>query len=347
MELITIISWFKKFHHDPDIVLRYTKKRQAKKDVSLVIRRNKQELISINPEIPLPLASTVKIILVIEFARQVSVGKIDENKRFPEDELLKYYVEHTDGGAHKKWVEEFNKDHYSLKEIAIGMAAYSSNANTDFLLDYLGIEEVNQLHKSLNLNQHSMIFPLVSSLFICNYVSFKEKISNKRKQLNRMQTMPMSEYIQYSLIIHEHVTNQGKQAYMENINLNYEFQKIWSDRLPSASAADYARLVEMINDGKVFSEKMQSCIEEILGYSIFKNEKNRKWIERGGVKGGSTLFVYTYASYTTDKDGNQTEIIFFSNNLNALTLRRIQTNFNQFVLKVLTSDEYRKKISRV
>ncbi|MDG5472142.1 serine hydrolase [Jeotgalibacillus sp. ET6] len=326
-------------------MLRYAKKRRADKDVSLLIRRNKQELISINHETSLPLASTVKIILVIEFARQVSIGKIDENERVPKEELLKFYLEKTDGGAHEEWMKEFTKEDYSLKEIAIGMAAYSSNANTDFLLNYLGIEEVNQLLESLNLHHHSRIYPLVSSLYISNYVKFNEKITTKKELLYRMKNMPIEEYIQYSLLIHNHMANEGKKEYMEKLNLHFDLQKIWSDLLPSGSAKDYASLMEMINDGNVFEEKMQSCIEEILGYSIFKNEKNREWIVRGGMKGGSTLFVYTYASYITDKDGNQTEIIFLSNNLNVLTLRKLQTNFNQFVLKVLTNGEYRKKIS--
>ncbi|RSL29925.1 D-alanyl-D-alanine carboxypeptidase [Salibacterium salarium] len=343
--VIGMLIWLKRFQNDPDVALRYAKKRKGEKDVSLIIRRNSQELISINPNVALPLASTVKVILVIEYARQVSNKMIDENTLVPKEELLKYYIDQTDGRAHKKWVEENDKNHYTLKEIAIGMAAYSSNANTEFLLNYIGIAEVNNILESLKLKNHSYIFPIVSSLHIPGYIRMKEKITDKKDLLNRMKTMSMDEYIKYAQIIHDHLTNKENRDYMEDVKVDYEFQKIWSDRLPSGSASDYLSIMKMINGREAFNSTMQSCIEEILSYSLYINEENRKWIQRGGMKGGSTLFVYTYASYTTDKIGNQTEIVFLSNNLSALTSKKIKMNFNQFALKILTNESFRKQIS--
>lgn len=340
-----IVLYFKKVINNPFVAIDYAKKRKEKKDVSLIITRNQTELVSINPDITMPLASTVKIIVAIEFARQASKNIIDVNKYIPNEQLLNYYLEGTDGGAHKLWMKKFTeKPFYTLKEIAIGMIAFSSNANTEFLMDYLGLNTINKVPETLNLTHHTMIFPIVSSLYIPSYISKKEQIKRKDQLLKRLIEMPEKEYIEYSLTIHEHLKNNEKHGYMEKVNLDYEFQKIWSERLPAGSASDYLKVMRMINCREQFNQDMQIHLEKLLGYALFSNENNRKWIERGGFKGGSTLFVFTYASFSTDKDGNQTELVFFSNNLNAFTAKRLQLNFNQFVLNTLTDETFRKKI---
>ena len=52
----------------------------------------------------MPLASTVKIIMAIEFAKQASHNVFNENERIPLSELDKYYIPNTDGDAHPGWI---------------------------------------------------------------------------------------------------------------------------------------------------------------------------------------------------------------------------------------------------
>ncbi|RDY71380.1 serine hydrolase [Halobacillus sp. SY10] len=343
--LTAIVLW-KIFYNNFDMVINYAEKRREKDDISLIIKRNDEPTISINPHTVLPLASTMKIIIAIVFARQVSDNIIDENAWIPKEELLKFYMEGTDGGAHKQWVRaNSDKDQYTLKEIAIGMIAYSSNANTEFLMNYLGLEAINLLPASLHMKSHTPIFPIVSSLYIPSYIETKEKVTDKNDLLKRLEGMSREEYIDCSLEIHEHLAANEQRGYMDEVKLDVEFQKIWSDRLPAASAQDYLTLMQVINRRGTFDDKMQRCIEEILGYALYIHPANRKWIEHGGMKGGSTLFVFTHASYTTDKEGNQTEVVFLANNLNVLNSRKLQRNFNSFLLHLLTNKEFRKKIS--
>ncbi|WP_394219143.1 serine hydrolase [Halobacillus trueperi] len=345
ISLTAIVLW-KFLYNNTEVVMKYAEKRKEKKDVSLIIKRNDEPIVSINPHTVLPLASTVKIIIAIAFAKQVSDNKIDENAWVPKEELLKFYMEGTDGGAHRQWVRaNSDKDQYTLKKIAIGMIAYSSNANTEFLMNYLGLEAINLLPTFLHLDSHTPIFPIVSSLYIPSYIESTEEITDKNDLLTRLKGMSRKEYIDCSLEIHEHLAANEKRGYMDKVKLDVEFQKIWSDRLPAASAQDYLSLMQIINRRKFFDDQMQRCIEEILGYALYIHKANRKWIDHGGMKGGSTLFVFTHASYTTDKEGNQTEVVFLANNLNVLSSRKLQRNFNSFLLNVLTNQEFRKKIS--
>ena len=95
-----------------------------------------------------------KIIIAVEFAKQVSEGKINRDEQISLQELEKYYVKNTDGGAHPDWLEDakarelVENGQIALEEVAKGMIHYSSNANTTYLLDKLGIERVNDSLKS-------------------------------------------------------------------------------------------------------------------------------------------------------------------------------------------------------
>ena len=47
-----------------------------------------------------------KIVIAVEFAKQVSEGKISRDEQISLQELEKYYVKNTDGGAHPTWLED-------------------------------------------------------------------------------------------------------------------------------------------------------------------------------------------------------------------------------------------------
>lgn len=74
---------------------------------------------------------------------------------------------------------------------------------------------------------------------------------------------------------------------------------------------------------------------------LMQNPKNRKWLTHAGQKDGSTAFVLTQAFYAKDKDGNQTEIAFFANNLNTIEQGKLSKNMNGFQLKFLKDEKFR------
>ena len=120
----------------------------------------------------MPLASTVKIIVAIEFAKQAAHNIFNKNEKIPLSELDKYYLPNTDGDAHPKWVGYERKlgniinDSVRLIDVARGMIIFSSNANTEYLMDMLGFDNVKNNLQLLGLKKHTPIYPLVSSLFL-------------------------------------------------------------------------------------------------------------------------------------------------------------------------------------
>src|SRR5690625_6250788 len=46
------------------------------------------------------------------------------------------------------------------------MIQFSSNANTDYLIEILGLDNINQVPERLGIEDHDPLFPVVSSMYI-------------------------------------------------------------------------------------------------------------------------------------------------------------------------------------
>ncbi len=75
--IVAVIAFFVIMNYylskeDPDYVLKYIKEHKEDETCSLLIKRNGEVLTSINENKKLPLASMAKIVIAVEFAKQVS-----------------------------------------------------------------------------------------------------------------------------------------------------------------------------------------------------------------------------------------------------------------------------------
>ena len=95
--IVAVIAFFVIMNYylskeDPDYVLQYIKEHKEDETCSLFIKRNGEVVTSINENVKLPLASMAKIVIAVEFAKQVSEGKISRDEQISLQELEKYYV---------------------------------------------------------------------------------------------------------------------------------------------------------------------------------------------------------------------------------------------------------------
>ncbi|MCM3706351.1 MULTISPECIES: serine hydrolase [Cytobacillus] len=332
---------------DPESIIGYVQEHKNTENMALVIRHNDEDWVNINEDVPLPLASTVKIIVAIEYARQAESGKIDPKEKVDLKTLETYYVPKTDGGAHQAWIDSLSEEAESvpLSEVANGMIAYSSNANTDFLLNVLGIENVNELADELKLPSHEKMYPIVSALYIPMELMEEEGFT-KEEALNELKGMTLEEYRTRAIEIHQkwesQPPNEREKAKAVKV-LDMDFQRIWSDRLPRASAGDYADLMRQLNSKNSLSKEVHSYLDPVLE-QLMKNPSNREWLRHAGQKGGSTAFVFTISMYATDKEGNRTEMAFFANDLNNAEFKVLSRNMNSFQLEFLTNSKFRNSV---
>ena len=329
------------FKPDENLVLNFIKENPERTAIKLV--RNDSLIAERNPDKLMPLASTVKIILAIEYAIQSSQNKINPKEEISIDELSKFYIQNTDGGAHPNWLksvkDEINDNQISISEIAKGMIRFSSNANTEWLGNRLGIENINNRIDSLEIKNHTKFYNIVSALFV-----IKEKFPElKGKELeNRLKSISLKDYIETTNRIHSKLLKDT--IYKKNIgDLGMNIQRIWSDKLPKSTVSEYVGIMKKINSKNYFDPKTQKYLDEVME-GLMENPANRKWLKHAGMKGGSTAFVLTKASYATDKKGNTTELAYFFNDLGVIENTRLQGSLNEFELKILTNKEFIDKI---
>ncbi|HEY5407804.1 MAG TPA: serine hydrolase [Ginsengibacter sp.] len=327
-----------------DSLLNFIKQNKVRS--SLFLRKNDTVIAQLNEDKLMPLASTVKIIVAIEFAKQAAHGIFDENERIPLSELDKYYLPNTDGDAHPKWIAYERRlghvinDSVKLIDVARGMIIFSSNANSEYLMDRLGFDNIQNNLQLLGLKNHTPIYPLVSSLFLYQ----NPKKLSEDKIIKVIAKLSNQDYARAAFLIHSELKNDSnyKKKFRPQ-DLTLKMQKEWSDRLPASTTKEYVQLCSILNNRKYFDEKTYAVLAEVLE-TLMESPANKAWLSHAGMKGGSTIFVLTKALYATLKNGTKIELAYFFNDLTGEENARLQKWMNDFEIKVLTDDNFRKQI---
>ena len=329
------------FKPDKEAVLNFIKNNPQR--TAILFNRNDTTIAARNTDRIMPLGSTMKIIIAIEYARQAAQGLINADEQIDLDALDKFYIPRTDGDAHPAWLKsvggKISDGKVSLREVTKGMIKFSSNANTEWLLSKLGRDRVNARIDSLGLKNHTPIYYIVSALFVGKEAFPGEKGDALKEKLRRLN---QEEYIGYTNIIHDKLLSDT--AYRKSLgNMSLNIQKVWSDKLPAATVTDYVSIMKKINSRTYFNARTHQYLDEVMEY-ILENPANREWLEHSGMKGGSTAFLLTKALYATDKQGNTTELAYFMNDLTVLEITRLQASMNEFELNILTNAAFREQV---
>ncbi len=294
----------------------------------------------------MPLASTMKILVAVEFAKQAGNDVINENSRVALSELEKYYLPGTDGDAHPEWLQyerslnHISNDSIRLIDVARGMIIFSSNANTEYLMDQLGLDNVKNNVQLFGLKQHTAVFPVVSSLFIYQ----NPKKGNEDKILKEIRKMPEEQYCKFIAMVHNQLKYDSSfKSRFRLQDLTLKMQKVWSDKLTASTTKEYVQLCSILNNRKFMNENAYGILAEILE-TLMENPANRAWLKHAGMKGGSTEWVLTKAMYATTKKGTRIEMACFFNDLTPKENDRLQGWMNDFELGILSDQAFRQKV---
>ena len=330
-----------------DPILQFIQEHPEKSAVYLI--RNDSVVASLNEKKLMPLASTVKLILAIEFAKQAGAGVIDTARKVALKDLEKFHIRGTDGNAHPTWIQyekskgHITNDSVALIHVARGMIMFSSNANTEYLMDVLGIDQVNQNLSLLQLNPHTPVYPIVAALFL--YQNPKEK--NEEKVLKAISKLNPQEYARYCYQLHLQLKNSStlKESFRP-FDFSLPMQKMWSDRLPASTVQTYARLANILNHRKFFTPAAYGVLARITEF-IMENPANAGFLKHAGMKGGSTGTVLTKCMYATLLDGTTIELAYFFNHLTFKEVNQLSTQMNAFELQLLSNPAFAEEVADV
>ncbi|WP_025025860.1 serine hydrolase [Caldalkalibacillus mannanilyticus] len=325
----------------PEDILKFMKKSPEKSSLYLV--KNGETMIDYQSDQMMPLASTVKIILAIEYAVQVARGNLDPTEKIALAELEKYYIKNTDGQAHPKWLKQMEAEgrildqQVTLEDVAKGMISHSSNANTEYLFQILGIEQINLTLRRLGIVNHSYIFPMTSANILPTMLKEEQSLSY-REVKKKLEAMPHEEFIERAMNIHrllsEDHDHSVKEKYYDKKSFSEKLQLIRSNRLPASTTKEYAKLMGNIIHSNMLTEKERKIMRTILEFSPNPNYEYLGW------KGGSTIFVLTVALYARTKDGNNIELAWFINDPSRLDYLWLQYTWQPFLKKLITDPAF-------
>ena len=335
-------------HAQPDIadpVINFLRQNPTRSALYLV--RNDTVLVSARPNQRMPLASAVKTIIAIEFAQQVAAGKIDPTERISLVDLDAYYLPNTDGNAHPNW-KEWAKQHnlvnnetVPLLEVAKGMIQFSSNANTEYLMDLLGLKAINANLKTLNLPNHDPIYPIVSALFL-----YSIPPADSTETIRATTKLSTKAYIARCQAIHLRLKQDGNGSFKRAFRFPaMALQKVWSDRLPASTVLEYASVMQKINTRTYFSPTVQTVLNSIMEWPFLVNPGNKNVFTHLGMKGGSTAFVLTNAFYAETPAGNRVAAAVFLNNLTNAEFGMLSQHLNTFTQRCIGKTSSAKLMS--
>ncbi|WP_404407023.1 serine hydrolase [Jeotgalibacillus malaysiensis] len=311
--------------------------------VSLKVQRNGEVLVTRQEDLMLPLASTAKMVIAVEYAKQAASGTLDPDEQIPLSALEPFYFKRTDGGAHDAWLKEINRqDPVSLAQVAEGMMHYSSNANSDYLMHRLGLDRINRTLEETGLTDHEPIFPFVAALAVPYTLTTEQKLTLEGANAE-VRDMSKEEYRNMTIMILDRwlkqpCTDQEKQQILKC--LTAPAQKNWSDHLTRSNAKTYTDFMEKLNSKSFFSKEVHSHLDPLLE-PLMEKKENREWLKHAGQKGGSTPHVLTFSLYATDLEDNRTEISFLADGLVLLDQIRLSKSMNDFQKAILREEDFR------
>lgn len=297
-----------------------------------------QEVLNYSGDTKRPLASMLKLIIALTYAKQVSFKEINRNEKIKLIELNKFYFANTDGGAHLEWLKTIgDRTEVTLHEVAQGMITFSSNANTEFLMKKLQLHHINAVIQELELMDHDKITPLVAPLYMLN---------NQQNNGRFMEDVKGRDlYDKEVLKVYEKLITGKIDLKEKPFNLSIRQQKIWSDRLPASSAKTYAHLLnDILNDR--FSKRQNTILHNLLEWPMLLSEKNKENFNHLGSKGGSTAFVYNNGIYSEGKDGKQIVTVLMTEDLSWWEWINLNLTMSDFESKLHNSAAFRTKVSQ-
>ena len=315
----------------------------APETVGLAAYRVGQEDLGVylNAEVPMPLASVVKVLHLVAYAEAVAAGELDPTSIVLLDELDAFYLPTIDLRAHPTALSELEDNGrifgdppaVLLDEVPGMMIASSSNAATDYLHLLLGQKTIEETAVSLDLTSQTAPCPFLGQFLVMG-----------------------------NHILPQDNDNQGWESYMadpasfgrdamlltEAFSTDDEFRQTAVDwrrdtRLPSGptqrlfsqdfnaqgSAADYAALMARIAQNGLSNGDSSYIARRFLEWPM-RFTDNQALFSNLGYKNGSLPGILTTVYYAYPKGETAPIVVaLFFRDLEGRTSREMRDNLAQ------------------
>lgn len=269
-----------------------------------------------NPDEPMSLASTIKIVVLAAYAREVVAGRLDPDEEISLADWERFYLPKTDGGAHPRALEALgipsDENGYALDptvtvpldSVARVMLRWSDNAATDLLLERIGRAALRATIREAGLTGQERPVP-----FLGLFLSWTNHEDRNLTSWRLERLLGLSDAA-YEAKMRRLATAYQEEAWREeelrwrfgdNLRVNYQWESRAAGELaPRGTARDYARIMAGVVTGTFLSPEISAVMRphlerDLLGSTDF---------ESIGFKGGTFAGVLTEAAWFVPREGD-------------------------------------------
>jgi hypothetical protein len=292
---------------------------QHRKDVTLVSfsADEPDAALLVNADQPMTLASTIKVVVLAAYAREVAAGRLDPDADLAIREWERFYLPGTDGGAHAVALaalgipadqEGFARDPeaaISWDRIAQAMIRSSDNAATDLLLIRLGDGAVRATLVEAGLARHPQPLSLLG-LFLSWENHDQGSLTNAR--LKKLKRMSPKAYAAEVRRLRDRYLDEGwreaELLWRREHASSYKLEAQAAQALfPKGTAREYARIMTEVLQGSFLSPEVSEVMRWHLGWPM-EIPGNAENFLNFADKGGALAGVLTEAMYFTPRRGD-------------------------------------------
>lgn len=292
----------------------------------------------LNADVPMPLASVVKLLDLVAYAEAVAAGQLDPTSTVTLDDLEAYYLPHLDLNAHPRAVANLEENGrvfgspptILLDEVPGMMIEFSSNAAADYLHMLLGQTVIEETAVSLNLTSQTAPCPW-SGQFLAMSNHIRTLASDEIAIQNYIDDPAGYGHEVMLLTAAFRSDSTFRQAAIdwrqENRRPNGQAQRLFSDNLNAqGSARDYASLMARIALNGLSSGDSSFIARRELEW-VMRFPANQELFSNAGYKNGSLPGVLTtvYYAYPIGQD-TPVVVALFYRGLNGRTYRDWRDN---------------------
>jgi hypothetical protein len=279
----------------------------------------------LNAATPMPLASVVKVVVLVAYAEALAAGELNPAEPVPLAELERTYLPRFDLGAHRRAVEELRQagevlagppPAVALDDVAWMMVRHSSNAASDYLHLRLGQARIEATAAALGLTSQSAPCPFLGQfLAMANHT---RPAANEVAAVRAFAADPNG-YAETTGLLTDAYTQdeafrRAEARWREETRRpSLEGQRAFSERLnPQGSAGDYAALMARLAQNGLSNADASYQARRLLEWPN-QFPANQALFSNIGYKNGSLPGVLTtvYYAYRWDDPAPVVVALFF------------------------------------
>lgn len=240
-----------------------------------------QSAVFLNADVPMPLASVRKILVLAAYAREAAAGRLRPETTVTRAVWDRFFLEGTDGGAHAAALKRLGlgspASATTLDAVAGAMMRESDNAAADLLLERVGGAALDGVMRDAKVRNHD---PLVSLLgeFLAN-----PPIDTPRVRFPAVTAEAARAFL-----------NGARPAAPVSLDDQAWRAQIFS---PRGTARDYARILAGVMTGTFLDAKTSGIMRRHLEWPVQANPRVADAFDPIGSKGGSLAGVLNTAMY--------------------------------------------------